>query len=89
MEFVGDTRSRCACSKEVVGHLKKSVPKTFDGLRDEELEILNERMTSDAIRPLQVPEKYKTDIYVEEVDWTYRLVENGLIKCEKCGEIVI
>ncbi len=79
----------CRCSKEIVGRLKKSFSRTLDGLRDEELEILHEQLTSDAIRPLKVPEKYKDDIYVEEADWTYRLAGNGLIKCEQCGEIVI
>ncbi len=79
----------CRCSKEIVGRLKRSFSRTLDGLRDEELEILHEQLTSDAIRTLKVPEKYKDDIYVEEVDWTYRLARNGLIKCENCGEIVI
>ena len=79
----------CRCSKEIVGRLKKSFSRTLDGLRDEELEILHEQLTSDAIRPLKVPEKYKDDLFVEEVDWTYRMAENGIIKCEKCGEIVI
>ncbi len=79
----------CRCSKEIVGRLKRSFSRTLDGLRDEELEILHEQLTSDAIRRLKVPEKYKDDIYVEEADWTYRLAGNGLIKCENCGEIVI
>ncbi len=71
------------CSIKEFKKLQQSV------LSEQEAEKLFEKASSDAIEPLpKIPEKYKGELYASETDWHYRMVNNAVIKCEGCGEIV-
>jgi hypothetical protein len=80
----------CQCSIKIIKSiieqflrlLRRTVP-------EEELKKVYEKMNTDEINELHVPQKYIDSLYVEEADWTYRLAENAMVKCEQCGEIVI
>ncbi len=57
-------------------------------LDEEQESLVRERVNSDVIvPPPEIPEKYKTEMEYAG-SHLFRLVPNGMLKCEACGKIV-
>lgn len=59
---------------------------------DAELEKIWEETekTMDTVIDLpSIPERFKNVLFMEDLDWTYRLLPNALIICEYCRKTII
>lgn len=84
----GEPQFQCGeCSSKT---LKKfTFENTVGALSDEEYKIYCERVTSEAIEVPAIPGKYAAELYTKEIESLFYLREGGMLKCERCGKIVI